>query len=132
MLSRPFTRLKQYVRWKIGQALYETRYRNFRPSFDSKAVVGGIDKYVASLAAFLERGNVEMFLRRLTELTGKLLLSDPLKGRALFIPELDNLAYKAGLILAPYRHAPSKSNLLVHVATEVYPIGGHTHVIEDI
>lgn len=130
-LSRPFSQMKRYVRWKIGQALYELRYRNFRPDYDSQAVVHGIDKHVAALAAFLERGNIELFLKRLTELSGKL-LSEPLIGRALFTPELDELARKASFVLAPYQRASAESELLVHVATEVYPIGGHTKVIEDI
>ena len=64
--------MKRYLRWKIGQELYEMRYRNFRPGYDGKAVVHGIEKHVASLAAFLERGNIELFLKRLNELTGKL------------------------------------------------------------
>jgi hypothetical protein len=131
MLSRPFSRLKHYVRWRIGDALYERRYRDFRPSYSSDAVVCGIDEYVASLAAFVERGNIEMFLKRLAELTRRL-PSEPLWGQALFIPELDELARRAGFVLAPHPNAKPKSRLLVHVATEVFPIGGHSNVIDDI
>jgi hypothetical protein len=72
-----------------------------------------------------------MFLTRLSELTVKL-LSEPLRGRALFIPELDELARKASLVVAPVSNPPTNSKLLVHVATTVYPTGGHTRVIEDI
>lgn len=131
LLSRPFSRLHRSVRQKIGEALYERRYRKFRPNYSRDAIVHGIDEHVASLATFLERGNIETFLKRLNELMGKL-LSDNLKGRALFIPRLDELNREASLILAPHRNAPPRPNVLVHVATAVYPIGGHTRVMEDI
>jgi hypothetical protein len=131
MSSKPFSPLKNYLRWKIGEALCRIRYRNFQPSYSSEAVVCSIDRYVASLAAYLDCGNIELFLKRLTELTGKL-LSKHLRGRALFVPELDELARKASFILAPQCNSPATSKILVHVATEVRPIGGHTHVLEDI
>jgi hypothetical protein len=112
-------------------ARYNRRYRNFRPTCNDDAVVSGIDEYVAYLAAFLERGNMEMFLKRLTELAAKLAYG-PLWGRALFIPELDELARKASLIITSKPNPPTNSKLVVHVATEIYPTGGHTRVIEDI
>src|ERR1019366_3496398 len=130
VLLKPLSRLKYKILTKIGEICYKIRYANFRPS-SSNAVVLGIGDYVASIAVFLERGNVEMFLTRLSELTVKL-LSEPLRGRALFIPELDELARKASLIVAPHSNPPTNSKLLVHVATAVYPTGGHTRVIEDI
>ncbi len=73
---------------------------------------------------------MEMFLKRLAELSQRL-SSEPLWGRALFIPELDNLSRKAGNLLAPRPTAKTKSKLLVYVATEVFPIGGHSNVIQD-
>jgi hypothetical protein len=130
VLLKPLSRLKYKILTKIGEICYKIRYANFRPS-SSNAVVLGIGDYVASIAVFLERGNVEMFLTRLSELTVKL-LSEPLRGRALFIPELDELARKASLVVAPVSNPPTNSKLLVHVATTVYPTGGHTRVIEDI
>jgi hypothetical protein len=129
--AKPFSRLKRYLRWKLGEALHKIRYRNFQPSYNGDAVVCGMNEYVAPLAAYLECGNIELFLKRLTELAGKL-LSKSLRGRALFVPELDELARKASLILAPQRNSVTTSKVLVHVATEVRPVGGHTHVIEDI
>src|ERR1039457_6384112 len=130
VLLKPLSRLKYKILTKIGGICYKIRYANFRPS-SSNAVVLGIGDYVASIAVFLQRGNIEMLLNRLSELTGKL-LSEPLKGRALFIPELDELARKASLIVAPDSNPLTNSKLLVHVATTVYRTGGHTRVIEDI
>lgn len=120
-----------WLRYKIGTARYNRRYRNFRPSSSGDAVVLGIARNVAYLAALLERGNLEMFLKRLAELNTKL-LSEPLWGRALFVPELDELARRASLILAPSPNPPTNSKLLVYIATEIYATGGHTRVIEDI
>jgi hypothetical protein len=130
VLLKPLFRLKFKVLTKISETRYRIRYANFRPG-SSNAVVFGIDDYVASIAVFLRRGNFEMFLNRLSELTGKL-LSESLRGRALFIPELDELARKASLIVAPDSNPPTNSKLLVHVATTVYSTGGHTRIIEDI
>ncbi|SRR6266851_4216743 len=129
ILLRPLSPLK----WKLLTKISEIRYRlrfdaKFRPN--SHEVILGFGEYEA-IAAFLERGDIEMFLKRLAELTGKL-LSEPLRGRALFIPELDELARKASLVVAPYRNPSTNSKLLVHVATVVYPTGGHTRIIEDI
>ncbi|MGB6877087.1 MAG: hypothetical protein WBD87_13750 [Candidatus Acidiferrales bacterium] len=112
-------------------ARYNRRYQNFRPTCSDDAVVSGIDEYVAYLAAFLERGNMEMFLKRLAELSAKL-RSEPLWGRALFVPELDELVRRASLIITPKPNPSANSKLLVHIATEVYPTGGHTRVMEDI
>ena len=131
MPSNPFLQLKRYLRWKAGETLHKIRYRNFRPDYSSGAVVCGISEYVAPLAALLERGDIELFLKRLAELAGNL-LSKPLRGRALFVPELDELARKASLMLVPRRDPLTKSEVLVHVVTEVRSTGGHTHVLEDI
>lgn len=129
--SGSVSRLHRFLRQKLGEALHRRRYRNFRPNYGRDAVVHGIDKYVGSLKALLRRGSIDTFLKRLNELMGKL-LSDALKGRALFVPKLDELAREAGLILAPRGNAPPNPNVLVHVATGVYPVGGHTRVMEDI
>jgi hypothetical protein len=131
ILLRPLFRLKDKVLIKINEIRDELRYANFRPSSSSDGFILGIGDYEAAIAAFLERGDIEMFLKRLAELTGKL-LSESLRGRALFIPELDELARKASLILAPYRNPSTNPKLLVHVATIVYQTGGHTRIIEDI
>lgn len=127
VLSKPLAPL----RFCIGSKLYERRYRNFHPSYSGDAVVSGIADRVAHLAAILGRGDIDKFLRRLTELTCRL-LSEPLLGRALFVPELDELAEKANLVIGRTGRTTRGSRLLVHVATEVYPTGGHTRVIEDI
>jgi hypothetical protein len=131
IFSNAFLRVKYFVLTEISEVLHKRRYRNFRPSYDSDAVVHGIDRYVASLAAFLDRGNMEMFLKRLAELTVKL-LPEPLKGRALFVPELDELTRRASTLFRVPASAAAKSKCLVHVATEVYLTGGHTRVIEDV
>jgi len=125
------SRLKYALLTKISETRRRIRYAKLHPSSTKDGVIFGIDDYVASIAVSLERGNIELFLKRLAELTGKL-LSHPLRGRALFIPELDELTRKASLIISPFRNPPKDSKLLVHVATGVYPIGGHTRVIEDI
>src|SRR5262249_43396889 len=107
------------------------RYASFAPGSDN-AIVTGIGKHVAYLAILLERGEIERFLFHLSELVSRLLLFEPLKGRALYVPELDELVRKASLIVVPDANPPTNSKLLVHVATEVYPTGGHSRVIEDI
>lgn len=130
VLWKPLCWLNYKILAEMNQTRFKRRYANFRPS-SSNAVVFGIGEYIAPIAVFLERGNIEMFLNRLSELIGRL-LTEPLRGRALFIPELDELARKASLIVAPDSNPPTNSKLLVHVATTVYPFGGHTRVIEDI
>jgi hypothetical protein len=102
-----------------------------RPRAGRDAVVFGIERHISSVAASLKRGDIETFTRRLSELTVQL-LSGPLWGRALFIPELDELAREASLIVAPSHNRTTDPKLLVHVASVVHPIGGHTRVIEDI
>jgi len=131
LLLRPLGRLKLKLLTKISVTRYNRRYANFQPSSNPDGVVLAIDKHVASLAALLDRGNMEMFLKRLAELSVKL-LSDPLRGRALFVPELDELARRSSLIITPKPHPPANSKLLLHIATEVFPTGGHTRVIEDV
>jgi hypothetical protein len=130
ILLEPLSRLKYKILTKLSETRRTIRYANFRP-ISKDGVIFGIGDHVASIAVFLERGNIEMFLKRLAELTSKL-LAEPLRGRALFIPELDELARKASLIVAPYPNVPTNSKLLVHVATTVHATGGHTRVIEDI
>jgi len=112
-------------------ARYKRRYRNFRPTCADDAVVRGIDEQVAYLTRLLDRGNMEMFLQRLAELMPKL-YNGPLRYRALFVPELDELARRASLIITPNPNPPTNSKLLVHITSQVYPWGGHTRVIEDI
>lgn len=130
ILVKPISPLKYKLFIKLGEIRDKIRYANFRPS-SKNATVFGIADHVASLAALLQRRNMEMFLRRLAELVGRL-SSEALIGRALYVPELDELTHKAALIVAPVRSATMKSKLLIHVATEVFPIGGHSNVLEDI
>src|ERR1700678_840838 len=129
--SELYRRIKFRIKLNIGQTLYKIRYRNFCPTFNSDSIVCGLNKYIASIAYLLERGNIDKFLRRLTELTTKL-LSEPLKGRALFIPELDQLTRKASFVIKSRTEIPTNAKILVHVSTEVIPTGGHTRVVEDI
>lgn len=131
LLLRPLGRLKLKLLTKISMTRYNRRYANFHPTCGGDAIVSGIDNQIASIAALLERGNLEMFLKRLAELTHKLLYSH-VWGRALFVPELDELARKASLIVAPSQSRTTDPKLLVHVASVVHPAGGHTRVIEDI
>lgn len=127
---KPIPQLKQDVLVRLAELRDKFRYANFRP-YSGDGAVFGVGDHVDSIAAILERGNMEMFLKRLAELTHRL-SSEPLWGRALFIPELDNLAREAGCLLAPRPTAKTKSKLLVYVATEVFPIGGHSNVIGDV
>ena len=132
--DRPLEILKKSLlrlRFYIGTELYKRRYRNFRPRGTKEAAVLGIAENVAYVATLLDRGNIEVFLKRLNELTRQL-LCEPLWGRALFIPELDELARKASLMIAPPHCEATDPKLLVHVASVVHPTGGHTRVIEDI
>jgi len=112
-------------------ARYKRRYRNFRPTCADDAVVRGIDEHVAYLTRLLDRGNMEMFLKHLAELMPKL-YDGPLRYRALFVPELDELARRASLLITPQPNPRTNSKLLVHITSQVYPWGGHTRVIEDI
>lgn len=130
--SHLFSRLLASLRFRIGTELYKRRYRNLRPKFTVDGKVFGLEGNVASLAAFLERGNMEMFLKRFAELSFKLASEPSLIGRALFLPELDELARRASLVIGPPASTSTDSKLLVYIATEVYPTGGHTRVIEDI
>src|SRR5215469_210317 len=125
------SRLRHQIPANARKIRTNLRYANFAPGSDN-ATVTGINKHVASLAILLERGEVERFLFHLSELASKLHLSESLNGRALYVPELDELVRKASLIVAPDGNPTTNSKLLVHVATEVYPTGGHSRVIEDI
>lgn len=127
VLSAPFS----WLRFRIGMARYRRRYRNFCPTPSDDAVVHGIDDQVAYLTRLLDRGNIEVFLKRLAELNCKL-KHEPLWGRALYLPELDELTLRAGLIFTPKPNLPADSKVVVHVATQVYSIGGHTRVMEDV
>ena len=134
VLLSPFSRSRLKLELKIERIRYQIRYANFRPTISSDGIVSGIRIHEAALANFLKNGDTEMFLSRLAELMLKL-LSESFMGRALFVPRLDDLARKANLLISPDRKShdrPTNSKVLVHVATIVYPIGGHTRVIEDI
>lgn len=125
------SRLRHKIPANARRIRSNLRYANFAPSSDN-AIVTGIDKHVTFLAILLKRGEVERFLFHLSELVSRLLLFEPLKGKALYVPELDELVRQASLIVAPESNPATNSKLLVHVATEVKPTGGHSRVIEDI
>jgi hypothetical protein len=130
-LSRPRLWLKYRVLLPLKEVCDTIRYGRLTPSCSEDAIVSGIDNHINSIAALLERGDIESFLRRLAELTFKLLYG-PLWGRALFIPQLDELTRRASLMITPVWNLPKSSKILVYVATAVYSIGGHTRLIEDI
>lgn len=115
---------------KVGDALDRARNAKFEPSSTDAAVVTGISDHVASVASFLNRGDIERFLQRLSLLAES--LARQLRGQALYVPELDELALRAGIGVRQPFPAPRRQKLLVHVATEVAATGGHTRVIEDI
>ncbi|MEO5346840.1 MAG: hypothetical protein H7834_10750 [Magnetococcus sp. YQC-9] len=57
------------------------------------------------------------------------------KGTALFLPQLDLLAHQAGLELLAQigmRTPTHPTETLLYLATEVYAVGGHTRIIEDM
>jgi hypothetical protein len=130
-LSMQLSQLKYGVLGKLSAARQKIQYRNFHPACGDDAVVHGIEDQIAYLARLLDRGNLEIFLKRLSELNIKL-LSSPVWGRGLFVPELDELARRAGLIVTSSQNRSKDAKLLVHVASVVHPAGGHTRVIEDI
>lgn len=126
------SQLKYAVLGQLSAVRQKIQYRNFRPVCGDDAVITGIDDQVAYLTGLLDRGNMELFLKRLAELMAKKLLYGPLRGRALFVPQLDELVRRASLVITPKPNPPTNSKLLVHITSQVYPWGGHTRVIEDI
>jgi hypothetical protein len=130
-LSMQLSQLKYGVLGRLSAARQKIQYRNFHPACGDDAVVHGIDDQIAYLARLLDRGNLEMFLKRLAEVVHKVWVG-PVWGRALFIPELDELARRASLIIAPKPNPGKSSNLLAHIHTETLLTGGGTRVIEDI
>ncbi|MGA9306782.1 MAG: hypothetical protein WBW31_15370 [Candidatus Sulfotelmatobacter sp.] len=129
------TRLRLWFKYRILVPLTgppsDGDYSHLRLRSGSDAVVVGIEDHLSAIAACLKRGDIESITRRLCELTLQL-LAEPLWGRALFIPELDEVAREVSLIVTPSPNRATDSKLLVHVASVVHPIGGHTRVIEDI
>lgn len=124
------SQMKYGVLGKLSAARQKIQYRNFQPVCGEDAVVRGIDDQVAYLTRLLDRGNMELFLKRLAETVSR--LHDACWGRGLFIPELDELARKASLTIAPTPNPPVNSGTVLHVTTGVYSTGGHTRVIQDI
>jgi hypothetical protein len=127
IIMRPVSRLRFY----IGSELSKRRYRNFRPRCTSDAMVFGFADNIASLAGLFDRGNMDVFFKRFAELMVKL-SAESLTGKALFLPELDELTRRASLVIGPSISSPIDPKRLIHVATQVYPTGGHTRVIEDV
>jgi hypothetical protein len=129
------SRLRLWLKYRIFAPLKgppsDGVYTHLRPRPGSNAVVFGIEDQISSIAASLRHGDIETFTKRLSELALQL-LAEPLWGRALFVPELDELAREASLAVTPSRNRTADAKLLVHVASVVHPIGGHTRVIEDI
>lgn len=124
-LVASLSRLKEKVEARIDEMRYNT---------SSDGIVLGTHAHEAALEDLLELGNIETFLIRLAELMEKL-LSESKRGRALFVPGLDELARKASFVITPPHQTSGQqtnSKVILHIATEVYPIGGHTRVIEDI
>lgn len=124
------SQMKYGVLGKLSAARQKIQYRNFQPVCGEDAVVRGIDDQVAYLTRLLDRGNMELFLKRLAETVSR--LHDACWGRGLFIPEFDELARRATLTESRSKRGTAHSRLLVHVASVVHPAGGHTRVIEDI
>jgi hypothetical protein len=129
------TRLRLWLKYRIFVPLTASSsddvFSHLAPRVGNDAVIVGIEDQISALAGCLKRGDIETFTKQLCEVT-RHLVAEPLLGQALFIPELDELTRKAGLIVAPSCNRTTDSKRLVHIASVVHPIGGHTRVIEDI
>jgi len=74
----------------------------------------------------------DILLPLVKDLARQLSMDPDLMGRALFIPQLDELMHRASLAFVQQPVRPTAGDLIVQLATEVYATGGHTRVIEDV
>jgi hypothetical protein len=74
----------------------------------------------------------DMLLLLVRDVARQLSADPDLMGRALFIPQFDELMQRASQVFVQEPVRPTIGDLMVHVATEVYETGGHTRVIEDV
>lgn len=88
------------------------------------------------LSEMLSQGQLEAVLAGVARLALNCACRSDLVGRALYVPRLDDLVRRTGeQVRADRQTTPMRSvhqQVVVHVATEVYAVGGHTRVIEDI
>ena len=108
-------------------------YRIYRAGFyiTGEAVICCKERDIALLQSFLDSDDIQQFLQHMTDFTSKL-WNPSFRGKALFIPELDELIRRANPLITSEVRLSCSDDLIVYVATEVYTEGGHTRVIEDM
>lgn len=84
-----------------------------------------------ALEALYLAGDFEQLLRNITQLNLHLLQRPELRARALFEPVSDRILQRFSLAHFGRPRSP-KAKTILHIATEVYDVGGHTRVLEDI
>jgi hypothetical protein len=91
--------------------------------------IGGVEAQLSQLAS---QGAWEQLLHTTLILGNQFMHNPALKGMALYEPKSDGYLRLLGSMLIKPRPVGVNKKAVVHVATEVYPIGGHTRVLEDI
>ena len=115
-----------FLKHRANRAMQWWYERGLEP-YAENYEVRGISRQVRILSLCLEKGWNRRFLKWFQELAYS--LCSRFSCEALFIPELDALALKAGTTLQQPAE-PTKS--IIHVATELYETGGHTRILLDI
>ncbi len=85
-----------------------------------------------AFSQMLERGDFEDLFENIFTIAHNLMTPSTLIGQALFAPQLDSLLQKASAVLVKETLQPKPIDLIVHVASEIGEVGGHTRAIEDI
>lgn len=79
----------------------------------------------------LDQRDLEGFLTHSMQLILKVSTAQEFKGKGLFVPELDAMIQQTAQAI-PTKIPDNYSQVMVHVATEVYDSGGHTRTLEDV
>jgi hypothetical protein len=87
-----------------------------------------------NVAKVLNSGDVEAALALTVNLTHQLSVMPELFGKSLFVPKFDQLMLEANarLIGQTTPAAHSRREVILYVATEIYFVGGHTRLLEDM
>ncbi len=84
------------------------------------------------LEAIYRSGNITLFLSVTANLFLKLAEHRGVHGKAYFEKGSDRRMQELAEWITKPHVGPTQTNTIVHVATEVYTLGGHTRIIEDI